>query len=231
MASYEFRLGFYSDDWAMLASISLFKSQSFVDVFRELYYAHDHEIRPMQFFEIALLYKLFGLAPTGYHLVNASILIMDFVLLYLLARAFGQPRVLALSISVVFMLVPNYSTDRFWIASSAANLSMGLSLLALHAHLQALRRTQSGFWRWETVAVLGVLGSGFCYEIFLPLLIVAMGFLLALEVKNHYSRSNAVRIFYKAALHQVAIVCAVALILVVKALWASRVPQNIELMH
>lgn len=229
MASYEFRLGFYSDDWAMLASMRLSQSQSFVDVLRELYYAHDHEIRPMQFLEIVALYKLFGLAPIGYHLVNAAILIMGFVLLYLLVRALRQPRVLALSISLVFMLVPNYSTDRFWIASSAANLSMGLALLALHAHLQALRRTQSGFWRWETVAVLGALGSGFCYEVFLPLLIVATIFLLALEVKNHYSRSDAVQIFGKAVLRQAAIVCAVALILVVKALWASRVPHNIEL--
>src|SRR5580704_13977618 len=85
MASYEFPLGFYSDDWAMLASMSLSQSQSFVDVFRELYYVHDHEIRPMQFLEIAVLYKLFGLASIGYHLLNAVILIMDFVLLYLLA--------------------------------------------------------------------------------------------------------------------------------------------------
>jgi hypothetical protein len=79
MASYEFRLGFYSDDWAMLASMSLSQSQSFVDVFRELYYVHDYEIRPMQFLEIAVLYKLFGLASIGYHLLNAVILIMDFV--------------------------------------------------------------------------------------------------------------------------------------------------------
>jgi len=64
MASYEFPLGFYSDDWAMLASMSLSQSQSFVDVFRELYYVHDHEIRPMQFLEIACYTNSLALLPS-----------------------------------------------------------------------------------------------------------------------------------------------------------------------
>ena len=229
MASYGFALGFYSDDWAMLASMKLSQSQLFIDVFSEIFRAHDHEIRPVQFFELAALYKLFGLDPLGYHLVNAAIILIAVVLLYLLGRTLGKPRALALSISVIFMLVPNYSTDRFWIASSAANLSMVFCLIALHAHLQALHRRQPGaFWRWEALAMLGVLGSGFCYEVFLPLLTLAAGFLFALEVKNHGSRSDAGRIVGKAALHQSAIVCAVALILAVKALWATRVPRNLE---
>jgi hypothetical protein len=77
--------------------------------------------------------------------------------------------------------------------------------------------------------VVGVLGSGFCYEVFLPLLTLAAGFLFVLEVKNHDTGSNVGRIIGKAVLHQAAIVCAVALILAVKALWAPRVPRNLEL--
>ena len=108
MASYGFALGFYSDDWAMLASMKLSQSQLFIDVFSEIFRAHDHEIRPVQFFELAALYKLFGLDPLGYHLVNAAIILIAVVLLYLLGRTLGKPRALALSISVIFMLVPNY---------------------------------------------------------------------------------------------------------------------------
>ena len=179
--------------------------------------------------ELAALYKLFGLDPLGYHLTNSTILLLDFLLLYFLVRVLGQPRVLALSVSLLFILAPSYSTDRFWIASSAANLSMCFFLLSLHAHRQALRHPRGGFLWWEALAILGVLCSGFCYEVFLPLFLLASAFLFAFELKTKWSRFAVGRIVGKAALHQTAIVGAVALILVVKALWAPRVPSNLEL--
>ena len=229
MVSYAVHLGFYGDDWALLASMHLSKNQSLIDVFTEIVRVHDHEIRPVQFLELAALYKLFGLDPLGYHLTNSTILLLDFLLLYFLVRVLGQPRVLALSVSLLFILAPSYSTDRFWIASSAANLSMCFFLLSLHAHLQALRHPRGGFLRWEALAILGVLCSGFCYEVFLPLFLLASAFLFAFELKTKWSRFAVGRIVGKAVLHQTAIVGAVALILVVKALWAPRVPGNLEL--
>jgi hypothetical protein len=205
----------------------LSENQSLVAVFTETVRVHDHEIRPLQFFELAALYKLFGLDPVGYHLANSTILLLDFLLLYLLVRALGQPRVLALSVSLMFMLAPSYSSDRFWIASSAANLSMFFFLLSLHAHLQALRDPSGCFLRWEVLAILGVLCSGFCYEVFLPLFLLASAFLFAFELRTKGWRSGP--IVSKAVLHQAAIVAAVVLVLVVKALWAPRVPRNLEL--
>ena len=229
MANYAVQLGFYSDDWALLASMHLSKNQSLIAVFTEIVRVHDHEIRPVQFLELAALYKLFGLDPLGYHLANSSILLLDFLLLYLLVRALGQPRVLALSVSLVFILAPSYSTDRFWIASSAANLSMCFFLLSLHAHRQALRHPPGRFLRWEALAILGVLCSGFCYEVFLPSFVLASVFLFAFELRTKWSRSAVGPIVGTAVLRQAAIIGAVALILVVKALWAPRVPGDLEL--
>lgn len=117
-------LGFYSDDWALLASMRLPNDQSFINIFAELVRAHDHEIRPIQFLELAGLYKIFGLAPLGYHLVNAAIIIAASLTLDITLRALGMSRIFALSICVVYLLLPNYSTDRFWIAAAAANVSM-----------------------------------------------------------------------------------------------------------
>lgn len=228
MASYQFYLGFYSDDWALLASMRLSEGQSLIDVFKEIVRIHDNEIRPFQFLEFAALYKLFGLDPLGYHIINSTVLLLDFVLFYLLVRALGQPRLWALPICLMFMLAPSYSTDRFWIASAAANLSMLFFLLSLHAHWQARRHSEESFWRWETVAVLGVLASGFCYEVFLPLFLLATAALFVLELMAGWSHSAHGRIVGKAVLHQAAMVSAVALILVVKALWAPRVPRDLE---
>ncbi len=229
MANYAVQLGFYSDDWALLASMHLSKNKSLIDVFIEIVRVHDHEIRPVQFLELAALYKLFALDPLGYHLTNSTILLLDFLFLYFIVRALDQPRVLALSVSLLFILTPSYSTDRFWIASSAANLSMCFFLLSLHAHLQALRNPSGRFLRWEAFAILGVLCSGFCYEVFLPLFLLASAFLFAFELRTKGWRSAVGPIVSKAVLHQAAIVGAVALVLVVKALWAPRVPRNLEI--
>ena len=92
MANYAVQLGFYSDDWALLASMHLSKNESLIGVFTEIVRVHDHEIRPVQFLELAALYKLFGLDPLGYHLTNSTILLLDFLLLYFLVRALDQPR-------------------------------------------------------------------------------------------------------------------------------------------
>jgi hypothetical protein len=166
VSNYILSLGFCAEDWTLLATASSSPDQSLFGVFTALVETHDHEIRPIQFFVIALSYKLFGLAPLGYHLINAMVLCLGFNALYLVARALHQPRDLALSVTVLFMLAPNYSTDRFWIASSAANVSMCFFFFALYAHLRALRLGQAGFRRWEPFAILGVLGSGFSYEVF-----------------------------------------------------------------
>src|SRR5947209_20489595 len=63
MANYAVQLGFYGDDWALLASMHLPENRTLFDVFTEIFRVHDHEIRPMQFLELAALYKLFGLDP------------------------------------------------------------------------------------------------------------------------------------------------------------------------
>jgi len=219
LSSYITSLGFYSDDWYLLSSMSLSSDQSLTGVFTAVS-STDHEIRPVQFFEYAAPYKLFGLDPLGYHLLNGIFFSTGLVLLYLILDALRQPRVLALSIPVLYMLLPNYSTDRFWIAAHAANISMCLTFLGIYAHLQALRRRKGGFWRWEVFATLCVIASGLTYEVFLPLVLAATTFLFVSELATDWPQNG--RTIAKAALRQGAVVLAVALLIFVKALWAPR---------
>src|SRR5262245_56242582 len=122
-------LGFYSDDWALLSSMHLSSDQSLVGVFSAVDSSQDNEIRLIQFFGYAVSYKLFGLNPLGYHLINTIFFVTSFAFLYLILREFRQPRALCLAIPIIYMLLPAYSTDRFWIAAHATNISMGLSFL------------------------------------------------------------------------------------------------------
>jgi hypothetical protein len=228
LSNYIIGLGFYDDDWALLASMSFSQDQSLVGVFAAVTHDQDNEIRPLQFFTLALLYKIFGFSPRGYHLINGLFLFAGFTLLYFVTRALRQPRVLALAISILYMLLPNYSTDRFWIASSTANVSMCLALLGIYSHLQALCGPRNGFWRWEALAILCVIGSGLAYEVFLPLVLLATALLFTSELATDWPRSRSERAIGKAALHQAGIVVAVAIVIVVKGLWAPRVPQDLE---
>jgi hypothetical protein len=221
MSQYIVNLGFYSDDWALLYSMHLSPDQSFAEVFTAVNF-QDNEIRPIQFLGYAVSYKLFGLNPLGYHLLNGIFFMTAFVLLYIILIALCQPRVLAISIPVIYMLLPNYSTDRFWMAVHAATISMLFTFLGIYAHLQALRGRKAGVWGWEAFAILCVIASGLTYEVFLPLVLVTAVFLFASELAKEWPVTVGRRTIAKAALRQAGMVMAVISLIVVKGLWAPR---------
>ena len=71
--------------------------------------------RPLQALIFATLYRLFGLDPLGYHLVNAGMLVAIAVLLYLVMRELRLPRLLCVGIPLVYSILPHYATNRFWV--------------------------------------------------------------------------------------------------------------------
>jgi len=84
-------LGFYSDDWAFLASFSLFSRHVILASMLSLVHLRHHVevFRPGQILYMAILYKLFGLEPLGYHVVNTTVLAVASVLFYLVLRQLG----------------------------------------------------------------------------------------------------------------------------------------------
>ena len=112
------RLGFYSDDWIFLSLLHLSDDQSLPGLYQAIY---DGDIvirqRPVQMVYLVLFYWLFGLHPIYYHVANAVALIASGILLYFIIREFGQGRFIAVAISLVYLMLPHYSTDRFWVAA------------------------------------------------------------------------------------------------------------------
>jgi hypothetical protein len=211
--------------------MNLSPDQSFAGVFMAVNSSADYEIRPIQFLAYTLPYKLFGLNPLGYHLLNGIFFVAGFVPLYLILIALHQTRVLALSTSAIYMLLANYSTDRFWFAAHATNISMFLTFLGIYAHLRALHGRKSGFWGWEAFAILCVIASGLTYEVFFPLVLATTAFLFASELAKDWPLTVDGRTIAKAALRQGGIVAAVVLLVLVKALWAprARLLENIDI--
>jgi hypothetical protein len=167
------RLGFYSDDWVFLSLLYHADGHSIAELYRALY-AGDVVIRqrPVQIVYLVLFYKLFGLQPFFYHLANSFALMASVLLFYLVIREIGQRRVIALAISTIYLLLPHYSTDRFWIAAHQATFSILFYFLSLYADLRAYREYPNRLIGWKFLSVLGLILSGLSYEVALPLFVL-----------------------------------------------------------
>ena len=166
------RLGFYSDDWGMLAAFSSLTDH----FFGRLFSSHAHHyfglFRPGHLLYQALLYKVFGFQPLGYHIVNTAVLALGSILFYLTLRELGQDRRIALSVGLVFSLLPHFNTTRFWYAASQSNLSLAFYFLSLYSDLRMLTANYSRRWLWKGIGWVSLLGSVVCYETVLPLFLL-----------------------------------------------------------
>ena len=166
VAPYVFRLGFYSDDWAIFSMLLNSPDQTLGGLFASQYTDDNMRVRPTQILYQAVLFKAFGLRPVGYHLVNAAVLASVALLLYLNLREIGLPRTIASAVSAVYLLLPNYSTDRFWFVAFSYVLTAALFLLGTYAAFRALRSDRSVLW--FAVALLALTASLLGMEVFLP---------------------------------------------------------------
>ena len=172
---YVARLGFYSDDWSFLDKMTFAGSESIPALFRSLYEPRS-AMRPGELVSVATLYSFFGLQPIGYHLANSLLFVLMAVFLYLALRELNLGRLLAVSIALVFVLLPHYSANRFWFATVAHTLSMALYFGSLYALLRALKaRDGPTCWSWLVASLGALAASGMCYEVPLPLFVLNAG--------------------------------------------------------
>ena len=160
------RLGFYTDDWGLLADFSTnWRGLSGAII--------NFPDRPVQGLYLASLFELFGLQPLGYHVVNTVVLASCGALFFLLLVRLGFARRMSFAAALLFIMLPQLSTVRVWYAAFQIPLSLMLMLLSMHCQLSFVRR---GDKAWLFAAILTALLSVGAYEIFAPLL---AGFALA----------------------------------------------------
>jgi len=168
VAPYITRLGFYGDDWAILAALVHADDSSFRAMWDAQYaQSVNLERRPTQILYHAVLYRASALNPLGYHAVNAAVLFFAALLLYFIAREFDSGRVIAVAVAAVYILLPNYSTDRFWFAAFTYSLTTMLFLLGVYAFVRAVRSRLPEGWILLGLVALSVALLG--TEIVFPL--------------------------------------------------------------
>ena len=156
-------LGFYSDDWGTLAASA---SQSTGEMIRDLLGpGTDTRLRPVQVAYLVSSFKVFGRHPLPYHIVSTAMLGLTVVLFYLVLTKMRAGRVPAFSISLLFGLLPHYSTDRIWISSLQAIVCMGFAFLGVYALLRLDDQDEKSPRKWTALASVSFVLSLLSYEI------------------------------------------------------------------
>jgi len=172
-------LGFYSDDWDLIAGFEAAARSGHSVIATTL---PRYDVRPVQAIYLALLHGAFGLSPLGYHIINTAVIVASTVLLYLLLSGLRVSRVEAFAAALIFALMPQLSTVRVWYAAFQIPLSMLLALVAMHAQLHW---EQSRRWPWVVVAVAATCLSIGAYEIFAPVIGAFAAATLLLNVRQY----------------------------------------------
>jgi hypothetical protein len=167
VAPYVRGLGFYIDDFEVLGRLHASHDQSLLGLYHAVRPATAQ--RPLQAFLLAGLYRLFGWHPLGYHVVNVFLLAIVAALMYLVLRELRLRRLVCVAIPLVYSMLPNYATERFWPDTFQISLSTAFYLLSLYAGLRAARSSSWSAVVWVSVAVAGIAGSLLSYEIVFPL--------------------------------------------------------------
>lgn len=163
------RLGFSSDDWDFLRAMAFAPDGSLAGSFEALDADPNIHPRPVQALYQAILFALFGTSPLGYHLAGAALLVAAAVLLHLLLRELGPPRLLAVAVPALFAVFPAYATDRLWFAAHGYLLAMAACFLSVWADLRAARGDRVR-WPWKLLALAALLISALGFEIAIPFL-------------------------------------------------------------
>jgi hypothetical protein len=164
------RMGFYYDDWIHLAHMELADDHSIIALLME--WMTQSPIRPVEGIYHVLAYKIFGLDPLGYHIFCIVIFIANAVLFYLCLLQLRQPRLISVSVPLVYIMLPHYSTDRFWSSTFFTPLSMVFYFASLYTDLRALDAHGSRFAIWKTGSLGALLGGTLAYETTLGLFLI-----------------------------------------------------------
>lgn len=134
---YVSHLGFYSDDWGLLAGFSTPGPHSIE--------GDGFPGRPIQGIYLTLLFRAFGLDPLGYHLVNTAVLAVSAALLCSLLARLRVGRAQSFATTILFVMLPQLSTVRVWYAAFQVPLSMMLMLVCMHCQLSFSRSGKLAF--------------------------------------------------------------------------------------
>ncbi len=168
-------LGFYLDDWVFQANPLVRSGDGIAGKFRALVTIDmDQRVRPVQAAYLATNLTAFGSDPVPYHVVGTVLLGVAAVLLYAVLVEIRIGYRVALAVSILYELLPQYSTDRIWLATHQALLCMLFAMLGIYALLRSMRGGTKHQKMWVAVAIFAFALSLLSYEVALGLIAASL---------------------------------------------------------
>lgn len=176
-------LGLYADDLGNMGRFRSNHDTTIADYFHRLYKLPGTRGRPAGDLYLAVLYRLFGVHHLGYQVVNIIVIFASVLLFYFSLRLVLRQRFVALTIPLIFVLLPNYSSARLVPCTFMAALSMAFFFLNLYALLKAASKPNLALG-WTGASVMAIVVSVLLYEILLPLFALSLLVAWALQYRK-----------------------------------------------
>lgn len=135
-----FDLGFYYDDWSMLAALGDAPSQSLPGLF-DACRTVEPAGRPGTCMYHATVNWILGDGAAGYHILSIVFLSLSAVLLYALLRRFRLGHWAALVVCLFFVVYPGSNSTRLWPTGVGAQYILAVYFGALLLGIEGLRQT------------------------------------------------------------------------------------------
>jgi hypothetical protein len=182
--------GFYLDDWIMLFNL-YFGPHDLTQAIGHYYFADARvAIRPVEAVHLALLYKLFGLKPLGYHALNGLMEILSAWFTYLFVRRLTGANAIALAAGILLLLYPSHDATHYWVVCSSLQLSWTCYIASLWLTLRGIS-DDCPLSRWMAVVLFTV--SLFSYEAFLPLFLLNVFAVVVVKAKTNVGTKKVLK--------------------------------------
>ncbi|MBX9689975.1 MAG: hypothetical protein K2X27_24910 [Candidatus Obscuribacterales bacterium] len=175
-----FKIGFYLDDWLTFWNLH-FAPHNFLDLLKASFSDPRMLTRPVQCFYYAATYLFFGDRPLPYHLLRFGLEFLGATFLYLALKKLSSSRFIAALSALFFLIYPSHDATHYWIG---AGLGPGFGLTL---YLASFCLSMYAFGARSRIpyllAVLSYGLSAYCYEAFLPLLVMSFCGVLLLSAE------------------------------------------------
>ncbi len=183
-----FQIGFYLDDWLTFWNLH-FAPHNFFDLLKASFNDPRMVTRPVQCFYYASTYFFFGDRPLPYHLLRLALEYCGAVCLYFGIKRLSMSRFVAAASALFFLLYPSHDSTHYWIGGGLGpGFGLTLYLASFSTSMKALIARSNKLY---ILSIALYVLSAFCYEAFLPMLVLSFcGVLLLSAQRRIDSRLN-----------------------------------------
>lgn len=176
-----FQVGFYLDDWLTFWNLH-FAPHNFFDLLKASFNDPRMITRPVQCFYYAATYFFFGDRPLPYHLLRFGLEFVGATCLYYGIKRLSLSHFVAALSALFFLIYPTHDASHYWIGGGLGpGFGLTLYLASFFFAVKGFADRKNLFYG---LSVLFYGLSAFCYEAFLPMIVLSFCSILLISAER-----------------------------------------------